>query len=147
MKLLRLVGTLVCAVLFFAGLAMPADGIDSRECQRMAGILFIVAFVAAPVMYCMDSLMRCFARTANRVASGQRDVPSLRRAVPVTLWLMVGAAFLSFAVGASVSALWKGIGAFWGGLVAAGFGIGLLFGFGVCWWICSKPKEVVGVRD
>jgi hypothetical protein len=140
MKLLRAVGILVCAVLFFAGLAMPADGIDARDCQRMAGVLFIAAFIAAPVMCGMDSLMRRLARIANRVASGENGVPSLRRTVPVTLWLTVGAAFLSFAIGASLSALWKGFGAFWGGLVAAGFGIGLLLGFGVCWWVLNKSK-------
>jgi len=112
---------------------MRVDGVDPQECRQIAAILFIGAFLAAPVMCFMEFLMRCLAKGAARIVHGQSAIIGPVRFVPFRLWIAMGAAYLAFAFGGFVGAIWKGPASFWAGLVAAGFGCGLLAGFGVCW--------------
>lgn len=143
MKVIVWIAILVCVGLFLAGLSLSVDGVDAWECQQTAAILFVGAFLAAPVMCFMEFLMRCLSRGAARVVHSQSVTVGPIRSVPFGLWMAMGAAFLSFALGGFVGAIWKGSASFWAGLVAAGFGFGLLSGFGVCWsWARNSAKCV-----
>lgn len=132
MKIIRWIAILDCIVLFVAGLLVRVDGIDAHECRSIAAILFMLSFFAAPVMCLMEFLARCLGKWVTRIIYG-RGVPARPfRSVPSWLWVAGGAACLSFALGASVGAIWKGSASLWAGLVAAGFGCGLLLGCGLC---------------
>lgn len=136
------IATLVCVGLFIAGLSIRIDYVDAGECQQLAAMLFVGAFFAAPVMCFMEFLMRCLSKWVVRVVHSSsvtvRPIPS----VPFGFWIATGAAFLSLGIGGFVGAIWKGAASFWAGLVAAGFGFGLLCGFGLCWvWARNSAKR------
>jgi len=142
MKVKVWIAILVCVGLFFAGLSMRIDSVDARECRQIAAILFVWGFLAAPVMCFMEFLMRCLSKRIARVVHSQSVAVGPIRSVPFGFWIAMGAAYLSFALGGFVGAICKGSASFWAGLVAAGFGFGLLSGFGVCWsWARKSAKR------
>jgi len=57
----------VCVVLFVVGMMVRADGVDARECRRMAGILFLGGLFVGPAMYMAEGFMRWLARYAVHV--------------------------------------------------------------------------------
>lgn len=144
MKLIRWAAILVCVVLFFAGLMIRVEAVNDRECRQIAAMLFTFGFLAAPVMCFMEFLMRCLSKGTARAARSESAPIGPTRSVPFGLWLAMGAAFLSFALGGFIGAIWKGAASFWAGLVAAGCGGGLLTGFGTCRFFARKRAKHKG---
>jgi len=132
MKIIKLIMVFVCAALFAVGITATADGVDARECRRMAGILFLGGLFFGPAMYMAEGFMRWLARYAVHVIHGHRQTMPRFASVPTWLVIGSGAACLSNAVGCFVGIIWNGTPSFWAGLVPAGFGCGLLAGVGAC---------------
>jgi len=144
MKFIKWIAIVVCVVLFFAGLLMRIDAVDAKECQEIAAILFVGTFCMAPIMCFMEFLMRCMSKGAARIVHGKSVTVDPIPSVPFGLWMANGAACLSFALGGFVGSIWKGAASFWAGLVAAGFGFGLLSGFGLCWALARNSAKRQG---
>jgi len=141
MKFVRWLVIFVCLVLFVAGLLIRVDAVDARECRQVAAVMFILAFLTAPLMWFMVFVMRCLSKVIVQIAKNQSVGIEPIRTMPFKFFVAIGVAYLSFSLGGFVGAIWKGSASFWAALVAAGFGGGLLLGYGACDIIARKVAK------